>query len=252
MTTERPRRLLVLWDIDQTLIEVGHVTRSAYAAAFRRATGAELERPWAFDGRTELAAAAGVLSDHGLNPGDGLLDRFLELIAAELKARARELGDTGRVLPGAAEALAAVGEVPGVRQSVLTGNLYPIALMKLATFGLDRYIDFRIGAYGGDAVERTDLPACAFRRSLQHTGYEHSGADTVIVGDTPLDVATARAAGATSIAVATGTSSLADLRAAGADLALADLRDTAAVVRAITSAVSSETRPSHGDTSPIG
>jgi phosphoglycolate phosphatase len=234
MTAKPTGGLLVLWDIDQTLIEVGHATRAAYAAAFRDATGVELGHPWAFDGRTELAAATGVLRDHGLDPGAGLLTRFLGLIADELQARAGDLAAGGRVLPGAAEALAAVAEIAGVRQSVLTGNLYPIARMKLAAFGLDRFVDFRIGAYGGDAVERTDLPAHAFRRVLRLTGHQHTGADTVIIGDTPLDIAAARAAQATSIAVATGTSSVADLRAAGADLVLADLRDTAAVVHAIT------------------
>jgi hypothetical protein len=58
---------LVLWDIDQTLIEGGTVTHSAYATAFRRATGRRLEHPWRLDGRTELAAATEVLQAHGLS-----------------------------------------------------------------------------------------------------------------------------------------------------------------------------------------
>jgi len=44
---------LVLWDIDQTLIDGGDVTHRAYAAAFHTTTGRTLKQPWQFDGRTE-------------------------------------------------------------------------------------------------------------------------------------------------------------------------------------------------------
>jgi phosphoglycolate phosphatase-like HAD superfamily hydrolase len=215
------------------LIEGGGVSRRAYAAAFRRATGRDLELDWQFDGRTGLAAASGVLSAHGIDPGDGRLERFLDLIVEELRLREGELASQGRVLPGAVEAIAAFGAVPGVYRSVLTGNLRAIALLKLSALRLDHHFDLRVGAYGDDAFERTDLPASAFDRTEKYLGYRHSGADTVIVGDTVRDVATARAAGARAIAVATGTVPEAELRAAGADIVLPDLTDTEAVVAAI-------------------
>ncbi|GAA2097563.1 HAD family hydrolase [Actinomadura alba] len=229
-----PMPLLVLWDIDHTLIDCGTVAHQAYATAFRKATGRPLERPWRFDGRTELAAATEALRAHGLDPGGGLLDAFTELIVAETRDRGADLAAGGQVLPGAAEALAAVGAVPGVRQSVLTGNLYDLALWKLTVFGLDGHVDLRLGAFGGDAFERTDLPAHAFDRTERHLGRRYGGADTVIVGDTPRDVATARAVGARAVAVATGADSAAALEAAGADVVLPDLADTAAVLRAVT------------------
>jgi phosphoglycolate phosphatase len=206
--------LLVLWDIDHTLIDAGTVLRQTYAEAFRKATGLTLQQPWRFDGRTELAAATEALLEHGLD-----------------RERAEELAAEGRALPGAAEALAAVGAVPGVHQSVLTGNLYELAVFKLEVFGLDRYVDFRLGAYGGDAFERTDLPEHAFKRTEQHLGHRHSGADTVIVGDTLRDIATARAAGARIVAVATGSASMKEL--AEADVVLPDLTDTDAVRDAV-------------------
>ncbi|MEU6076967.1 haloacid dehalogenase-like hydrolase [Micromonospora sp. NPDC047074] len=234
MTGNAHAPLLVLWDIDQTLIEGGTVTHRAYAAAFHRATGRTLEHPWQFNGRTELAAATEVLRAHGLDPGNGLLDAFIELIVVELHDRADELAATGRILPGAVEALTAVGAVAGVHQSVLTGNLYPLALLKLELFGLMGHFDTRIGAYGGDAWERSDLPDHAFRRAARHLGRRFHGADTVIIGDTRRDVETAHAAGARAVAVATGTTSAAELTAAGADVVLPDLSDTAAVLRAVT------------------
>lgn len=229
-----PTPLLVLWDIDHTLIDAGTALRPAYAAAFHKATGIALEQPWRFDGRTELAAATDALLAHGLDPDDGLLDTFTDLLVTEHRSRADALATDGHVLPGAADALTAVGGVPGVRQSVLTGNLYPLAVLKMTVFGLADHVDFRLGAYGGDAFERTGLPVHAFDRTEQHLGRRHSGADTVIIGDTLRDIATAHAAGARIVAVATGTSSVAELRSAGADVVLPDLTDTAAVLNAVT------------------
>ena len=147
--------MLVLWDIDHTLIDGGPAGGAACAAAFHRATGRQMERPWRFDGRTELSAARDALLAHGLLPHADLVARMLDHLVAELSARAGELAANGRALPGASEALTAVRAVGGVHQSVLTGNLYPLAKLKLATFGLDPHLDLRIGAFGGDALERT-------------------------------------------------------------------------------------------------
>jgi phosphoglycolate phosphatase len=229
-----PAHALVLWDIDQTLIDGGDVTQHAYAAAFLSATGQPLTQPWRFDGRTELAAATEVLLAHGLQPGGGLLDAFTRQIVAEFRARAGDMAAAGRVLPGAAAALAAVRALPGVSQSVLTGNLYALAELKLSVFGLDRHIDLRIGAYGGDAYERADLPRHAIERAARLLGRTVTGADIVIIGDTPRDIAAARAVGARAIAVATGTYSEQELLQAEADVVFADLRDTAAILGAIT------------------
>lgn len=227
---------LVLWDVDQTLIEGGGVTQLAYAAAFHATTGLSLTEPWQFDGRTELAAVADVLRLHGLEPRPDLIDAFTEQLVVELHSRADDLAATGRVLPGAAAALATVGALPAVAQSVLTGNLYPLAVLKLELFGLAHHIDFRIGAYGGDAHDRTDLPAHALKRSAQVLGRNYTGADTVIVGDTLRDIAAAHAVGARAVAVATGPYRIHDLEEAGADVVLPDLSDTVAVVEAIIAA----------------
>jgi phosphoglycolate phosphatase len=103
----------------------------------------------------------------------------------------------------------------------------------VAVFGLADYLDLRLGAFGGDAFERADLPAHAWRRAERVLGHRFRGADTVIIGDTLLDVAAGRAAGARVVAVATGPATAGDLRAAGADVVLPDLTDTQAVVDAV-------------------
>ncbi len=186
MGTAAGSPLLVLWDIDGTLISGGTVARRAYDAAFRQVAGRGLEHPWQFDGRTELAAATEVLRIHGLEPGDGLLERFLDLIVTELQSRSEELAAEGTALPGAAQALDALATLPGVHQTVLTWEPLPRwPSLKVAVFGREPRLDLRIGAFGGDAYERIDLPAHAFRRSEQHLGRAFDGGDTVIVGAPP-------------------------------------------------------------------
>jgi phosphoglycolate phosphatase-like HAD superfamily hydrolase len=225
--------LLLLWDVDQTLVEVGGATRRAYAATFEKVVGRALDQPWRFDGRTELAAVAEVLRSHGVTSTSEQIESFIALLVEELCAREDELRREGRLLAGAEDALRACRAQPGVHQSLLTGNLYRLAELKMSVFGLAEYVDLRLGAYGGDALERIDLTPHAWRRAEEHLGHRFSGANTVIVGDTLRDVATAKAAGARVVAVATGPASIDELRAAGADCVLADLRDTAAVLVAI-------------------
>ena len=231
MSTGAP--LLVLWDVDQTLVEVGGATRRAYAATFDKVVGRTLDQPWQFNGRTELAAVADVLRVHGVAPSPAAVDSFITLLVDELCAREDEVRREGRVLPGADAALRSCRAEARVHQSLLTGNVFPLAAWKMSVFGLAEHVDLRIGAYGGDSVERAALPAHAWLRAERHLGHRFSGANTVIVGDTLLDVATGRAVGARVVAVATGPAAAADLRAAGADVVLPDLTDTSAVVEAI-------------------
>lgn len=233
MSSVSARRLLILWDVDQTLIEVGGATRRAYAATFAKVVGRALDQPWQFNGRTERAAVAEVLRMHRVDPSGDAVGSFIDLLVEELCKREGELRQEGRVLAGAEAALRACRAEAGVHQSLLTGNVRPLAALKMSVFGLTDHVDLRIGAYGEDALERVDLPPHAWRRAEQVLHHRFSGANTVIVGDTLVDVATARAVGARAIAVATGPATTAELRAAGAHVVLPDLADTAAVLDSI-------------------
>ena len=136
-------------------------------------------------------------------------------------------------MPGASAAIAALA-FPGIRQSVLTGNIKPLAVLKLRRAGLGEHLDLDAGAYGDVHEVRAELVAVARHAAGRVFGVDFPGSSTVLVGDTPLDVEAALATGARVVAVATGSYSAAELAAAGAEMVLPDLTDTAGVVAAVT------------------
>ncbi|MFE0459277.1 HAD family hydrolase [Kitasatospora sp. NPDC058965] len=225
------RRLLVLWDIDGTLIDDGGTCGAIYPRAFERLTGRPARHRVATAGRTEPDIMAELFARHGVGPVEP--GRVTAELVAQLRRVATELATAGGVLPGALEALRAVGEDGGVVQSVLTGNLRANAALKLRLFGLAESVDLDIGGYGDDARARPALVPVARRRAAGAYGQEFAADTTVLIGDTPRDVQAGRVGGARVIAVASGASSAAELAAAGADTVLPDLRDTAAVLRAL-------------------
>jgi phosphoglycolate phosphatase len=208
---------LVLWDIDHTLIETGGVGSEIYAEAFQAVTGHPLDEMPGLSGRTEPVIFREALKEHGIADSEGLYSRFADEQARGYAARADEMRRRGRDLPGAADALRALADRPDVIQSVLTGNTRPAAEIKLRTFGLDRDLDLDVGAYGTDDDERANLVKIARQHVEAAHGVRFDAASTVLIGDTPNDVAAARDGGSRIIAVATGSDSAEDLANAGAD-----------------------------------
>jgi phosphoglycolate phosphatase len=210
------RPLLVLWDIDHTLIETRGFGRELYRRAFEEATGRKLERPAEVTGRTELAIFAETLKLHDIPPSPELQQRYVDALARQYRENIDELRERGRALPGAAESLALLAEQPWIVQSVLTGNLRQVAITKLEAFDLARYIDFDIGAYGDDNADRWRLVAVAQGRASGQINHGFDYANTVLIGDSSQDVVAGRDGGAFVIAVASGSESVAALRHAGA------------------------------------
>ena len=218
--------LLVLWDIDGTLVDSAGHGRLAFEEAFDTVLGDVPE--WVdFAGRTDHQIALAML-----NGSTEHLPAVLEQLAAKLAVRRDAIAAEGHVYPGVRETLSALHRTDGVVQSLLTGNVEANAAVKVGAFGLERWLDLEAGAYGSDPHERrSDLVAVARERAAARYG-EPTGA--VLVGDTPLDVLAAREAGARAVAVATGFADLDALRASAPDALLQDLSNTEAAIRAIT------------------
>jgi phosphoglycolate phosphatase-like HAD superfamily hydrolase len=226
-------RTLVLWDIDHTLINAGGLSERLYATAFAKVTGRALERMAPMGGRTERSIAAETLALNGLAASETALLELCAALAAEFAAHETQIGEHGRALPGAEAALAALAARPDAVQSVLTGNIESVAISKLTAFGLAGYLDFTVGAYGMDHADRARLVRLAQERAAVVYGHSFDRESTVLVGDTPNDVAAGHLGGARVVAVATGSSDRTALESAGADVVLDDLTDTGAVLTGV-------------------
>ncbi len=224
---------LILWDVDGTLLYSGGVAGEAMRAAMARVYGrSSTEARHSYAGKTDRQIILETFADLGHDALLATLDQFTSTYIDELTSRRAEFLARCRVLPGVAQALARLAQAPAV-QSVLTGNLQPIAKIKLDLMELSRFLDLSVGAYGSDHHRRAELVPFAVARAEQRYGHRFAHADVVVIGDTPNDIDCGRAVGARTIAVATGPFSLDDLRAHAPDTALPDVSDTEALLAAI-------------------
>ena len=222
---------LVLFDIDGTLVLTGGAGLRAMNRALEEAFG----HSGGLDGipvvgRTDWAILSDAVRRVGRALDGALLDDLRERYVANL-AEEIEAPGQGRkgVMPGIREILDHLEQRDDLLVGLLTGNFEEGARVKLAHFDLWRY--FRCGAFGGDAADRNALVPFAVERARSCGLPDIADADVIVVGDTPHDVMCAQVAGATAVAVATGSSSVEELRAAGADHVFEDLGDAEAFVR---------------------
>ena len=225
---------IFLFDVDQTLLYSGGAGSLAMRRAFHQLYGIEDGfRRVEFSGRTDWGILRNAMQQHGLG-GSAEEDfreemgRFQETYYRLLEPALREV-ESGRVMPGIAELLGALAGREGVRMGLGTGNFRQAAFLKLRHFGLDGYLSE--GGFGDDAEDRGELIGIAIERV--GGSYRGDSRSIWVIGDTPLDIAAAQANGARSLGVATGKDSVEVLLAAGADLALADLSETQAVLAAL-------------------
>jgi len=227
---------LVLWDVDYTLVDTGGVGRHLYQAAFAELYGRDLpERATRANmaGRTDRAIVLEVLALAGVADPRGQVSLFEAALGRLAPSAAGMVAASGRAMPGAAAALDAFAAVPGVVQSLLTGNVRPVAEVKLEPLGLLSRLDLQVGAYGNEHEVRAELVRLARHRAAVAYDADFGGEATVLVGDTPLDIEAALATGARAVGVATGQFTLAELLAASPHAALQDLSGTPELVAAV-------------------
>lgn len=230
-----------MWNIDLTLVDVARVSRDAYAEAFHRATGRRLvalpQLAGASDSEIFFESLAlnevAVSQNHGQDDESDLLARYNAELAVAFGARRELLPTRGRVLAGAREALAAVAQLPGVIQTVLTGTIKQNAGHKLRAFGLESYLDPDIGGFGSDVYPKGTQILRSVDLANEKYGLRLVPADVVYIADSIKDVAAAKIARVRCVGIASGRSTSAELRDAGADPVLDGLADTASVVAAV-------------------
>ena len=228
---------LLLWDIDGTLVRGGGVGSAAINRAAATVSGASVvDGSVTMHGKTdqeiltEIFRAAEIADDaipQLLPAAMAEAERLLALAEEDLRCR-------GEVIGGVVEALTSLGAISGVRQTLVTGNLIGNAAVKLATFDLTAYFDVEVGAYGTDHPDREALVPIALERVERLRGEHYRPHEVWVIGDTPRDLACARAGGVRCLLVATGQISMSELVSLDADAVLEDLTPTDAVVQILT------------------
>jgi len=223
---------LLLFDIDGTLLT---------ASAGKTALGMALKDRFGFDndlahielaGRTDAGIARQIFAAHNIEPTSENLsayyDAYLHRLAELLPQH------PGQVFSGVIELLEKLKQQPQFVVALLTGNLAHGARIKLSHYGLWHYFEF--GAFADDHHERNKLGPFAKARAEDKHGVSFAPENIIIIGDTPHDIACARAINAKAVAVCTGLHSREELAACQPDILLDDLRDTDAVIAALASA----------------
>lgn len=219
---EAAKRLL-LFDIDGTLITSGGAGERALREAMRERFAVEEDlRGMVIAGATDAAIARELLARHKIDPSPGnlsaLLDSYLHSLHHLLPKH------QGYLLPGIVNLLDELHKRSHCVLGLLTGNLHRGAQIKLAHYGVWDYFEF--GAFADDHPDRNELGRFARARAEESHGIEFPPDQIYIIGDTPRDIACARAIGAHSVAIATGNYSLPELEAHQPDHLFTDLSNT--------------------------
>lgn len=224
---------LLLFDIDGTLIDTGGAGLKSLREGFFEAFPDFCDQPFPhleLGGATDHGIAMQVFAHFGLEDSMEFRSRFLEAYAEKLEQSLMDFSRAGRggVLPGVIPLLEALSCDARYCLGVLTGNLRRGAWIKLEHYGMAQY--FGTGAYGDDHYDRNALGPVAWRRAVEFHGESFSLTDVVVIGDTPRDIACARALGARALGVATGTVSCEQLADAHPDCLLPSLEDLQTVL----------------------
>jgi len=207
--------VLVLWDIDGTLVTHAPSPRDRHAHAVGTVLGREVEPLPAGVGKTDRQIMVELFADH--LPSEQEIEQAFTVIDGLTEEDM--VGAPSTAVRGVDTALRTLSEA-GAVHSVLTGNSPRRAELKLQAAGLAEHIDFASGFYGHIHSTRMELVADAAQRlSLQDERRP------VIIGDTPLDILAAQASGIPVIAVATGVYSVDELAEHKPHAVIADYDD---------------------------
>ncbi len=217
---------LILWDIDGTLVHGDGVGAEVFDRAFDRALGILPPSRPPMSGKTDPQIVREYLALLDLAAtGDTHLPAVLAHLETELAAASGALRARGRAQPGVEALLDRLASDDRFHQTALTGNIAPNARVKLAAFGLDRFLDLAIGAYGSDDPDRSNLVPVALARAADQRGLRFGTGEVWVIGDAPNDLACARAGGVRCLLVGTGGTALDVLAALEPDALREDLTD---------------------------
>ncbi len=224
---------LLLFDIDGTLIHSKGAGRSAMKLALEEVYGQSGPLlKYTMSGKTDARIVHDLMTAAGLSADE--IEAGLTAVYDCMAKHAEKVYGEHSVMPcpGIPELLDTLEARDDVLLGLVTGNTSQTAPLKLAAAGIAP-TRFKVGAYGSDRMDRNQLPALAMERATTLTGEAFTGANTVVIGDTPADILCARAGMATAVAVATGWHAMNTLLPYQPDHLFENFKETTAVVHAL-------------------
>ncbi len=214
---------LILFDVDQTLVDALEHHNVAYKKAFKEVFSVDAKlTDINFAGKTipNIIRELGELK--GL-PRDLVESRLTETIK-KIESFFEESVNKGeiRVLPGVRELLEKLVGRDHVL-GIVTGNPENITRSILEKGKLKDYFDILV--YGSGGKDRAELVGIAIAKAGQKFGVKFLGKDVVIVGDSVHDIECGKSHGALTIAVATGFHSKEELMRYSPDYIFRDMID---------------------------
>lgn len=224
---------LILFDIDGTLIRSNGAGRAALVFALEEifGTAGPIDK-YQMAGKTDPLIVTELLQAEGIGLEE--IESGLDLVYERMAERGQTIFSEFAIEPcrGVTALLDALQREEQAILGLVTGNNCLTAPLKLLAAGISPSL-FAVAAYGSDAKDRNQLTQLALERASEHQGQAIRGKDAVVVGDTPADIRSARAAGAMAVAVATGIHSAATLAEYNPDALLQDLSDTDASLEVV-------------------
>ena len=215
--------LAVAFDVDETLVSTGGAGAKSWRRGFDQLWGVDADiSKFTKGGMTD--PEVGRLTFQGVMGREPKPQELAQLMQAYLQFLPEEVASSKgyHVLPGAKDLLLRLIE-RGILVGITSGAVEAATHIKLARAGLNQYFSF--GGFGSDSNDRGELTRTAIRRGSLVMGSPLDPARVCVVGDTPMDIDAAHAAGAIGIGVATGKYKIDELQQAGADHVLSNLTD---------------------------
>ncbi|HMO51386.1 MAG TPA: HAD hydrolase-like protein [Kiritimatiellia bacterium] len=226
---ERAAPILVLFDIDGTLLDLHGAGRKAFAQALEQVFGWCDELAYiVFAGATDLDVLEQIFRRHQRTLTARDAEQFFDALPRHLEITAEAAEIT--VYPGVSGLVDELARHPGVTIGLVTGNIERCARIKLERAGLHQH--FELGAFGHEHGDRRVIAELAIARCAATLPPGTAFRKKFLIGDTPSDIRAAHHIGAVSIAVATGHHTRADLLAAGAQHVLDSLEGAASLLLA--------------------
>jgi len=201
---------LVLFDIDGTLVHTGGVGRQAFAhtlaAEFDANDGVDKV---SFAGRTDMSLVRELFGIYHIATTRENFKLFFESYVFWLDHLMTR--NAGNICPGVKEFIRDLQTLPNPPAlGLLTGNIYLGAQIKLRHHGL--WDTFKTGGFADDHEDRNHIAVAAFERASRSMDPQLKPEEIVVIGDTPFDIQCGKFIGAKVLAVATGGSTLEELR----------------------------------------